>query len=709
MKKILLPAILAATMMAAGCVTDRSLGIGPGDESELAAVFNIPELKAATRVSYTNLEEGLVESMWVMVFNENGNYISRHRGETVEENPARYIFKNIPISEAGLSRTLHFVGNFDWDGFVDSSMGGLSENEVIGSMNVTGGRTAYWQRVWLADGLSGDPGDRMELEQTVHLLRNVAELTLENNTAGAGNGMSLTDVQFAVGDYLDKGSVAPFNSVLGSFGTGDPDVDTPASDFITEAQGGSVVALVEGDFVDALQSDGITPTPLEIYERNNSAATSQTYVIVKGKFQDGVTPNDSVWSYYKIDIVDPEATVLLDLRRNFRYKIDLTLVSNGGYGTLAEAVQNAAVNNINASVTVSEYTAVSDGRNVLRIENSQFVYVRPGQPFEIRYSYIDGSTGATNNSGIDIDLVETDPARPVVADNTFGYDIASSPWTGGRAGAIIRGTTADLPTGFDIYRASIRIAKGSLARVVQLQLRQAMNFTDVATSPADGVVPNVIGEQVSISFKMPVDISPALFPIPVYITSKRFVPDVAYNQLSVDVSGGDYRYVYYAPYLVDGNNQPLAHTIRLVSNTPNTEETVTISSEMFNDAFASFGNEMHDFVSTGFRNSGNTGDLKPRDAGNNNMRFYFTMPAHAGYPVTVTLVAPYLELRNGTSAGLTVTQSGNNGTRTMTMNISGPGEFYFTVRNSSTAGTNEQTPKYLQARFFNDRADLNAP
>lgn len=589
MKKILISITIAATMLAAGCERERYGKAPRSGGGELAAVFNIPEPRTATRAPLT---AEMVESMWVMVFNENGNYVSRHKGETVAGDPARYVFRNVPVSPPGVSRTLHFVGNFDWTGFNDGALGGMSENEVVSSMNVTGGRIAYWQRVYVVNGIDGPPGEQMALDGTVHLLRNVAEVTLVNNTAGAENGMSLTDVQFAVDDYMNRGSVAPFNSQKGAFGTGDPSVDTPAADFITEARGGNTVGISEGDFADILQSDGVSPTPIEIYERKNSMAENQTCIIVKGKFQDGVVPNNDVWSYYKIDICDPEATALLDIQRNYRYKIDLNLVSNKGYATLTEAVQNAAVNNINASVTVSEYTAVSDGRNVLRIENSQFIYVRTGQNFEIRYSYIemDGSTAATNNTDVKIDLVETDPDRPVVVNGTFGYDYTSNQWTGGRMGAVIRGTTSTLPTGFDIYRAAVHISKGSLSRVIQLQLRQAMNFSETGTTPADGRVQNDIGQPVSIRFKMPVDISPALFPIPVYITTKRFSPDVEQNRLSVDVSDGDFRYVYYAPYLVDGGGQPMFHTIYFVSNSPNTQESVTIASDMFNTTNIQFGN-----------------------------------------------------------------------------------------------------------------------
>jgi hypothetical protein len=440
-------------------------------------------------------------------------------------------------------------------------------------MSTTGGTVAYWQRVLLPGGIVGTPGSTIAIPGPVHLLRNVAQVALVNNTAD--NTLSLTDVSFAVGNYFDRGSVAPYNTVSAAFGTGDPDADTPAADFITEARGGVPTAMTEADLAPV-------GTAIDIYERRNSTAPQQTFVIIRGKFVDESVVSEN-FSYYKIDIVDPEATALLDLRRNFRYIVRLNSVTHAGYSTLAGAVMNAAANNINAAVSVSEYTAISDGDDVLRVEASSFVYVRPGQSVAIHYSYIDGVTSATVNTGVDISLTQDD-TQPVVALGTFDWQFASYEWSPGRMGAPITFTTAALPLGVDPYRASIRIAKGNLSRVVQLQLRQAMDFVGPRTTPADGVAGNTIGSPVGIHFTMPGNISASVFPIPIYITTKRFAPDPELNQLSVDVSDGNFRYVYYAGYMADGGE----HTIWLVSNSPNTNETVLLSSPMFNPVSVRF-------------------------------------------------------------------------------------------------------------------------
>jgi hypothetical protein len=497
----------------------------------------------------------------MMVFNENGNYISRYRGEATGE--ATYIFRNVPLSDA--PRTLHFVANYDWTTFPDRNMISLAENEVIGSMSTRGGTVAFWQRITVP--MIDNPTSPLVIPGSIHLLRNVAQVSVANNTSEGAH--SLSEMEFAVGNYFDSGSVAPYNTLTAAFGTGDVAIDTPPEDFITEARGGSPTPVVDADF------RPIENGAIDIYERRNSTATAQTFVIIRGKYDDATT-----LSYYKIDIVDATGTTLWDLRRNHRYNIDVTLVSHAGYPTLAEAVQNAASNNINAAVTVAEYTAISDGAGILRIEGSSFTYVTPGTPFEIRYAYIDTATGQTNNEGISITLEEVDGQR-VVAAGTFGYTTTPQPWLPGRDGGYIRGTTATLPTGFDIYRAWVHVSKGNLSRVIQLQLRRPMSLTNVTTLPTDGRVAGSVGAALEISFRMPVDISPSLFPMPIYITTKRFSPDTSRGELSVDVSGGDFRYVYDAPYLVDANDQPLTHTIYLVSNSTDPAEVITISSETF--------------------------------------------------------------------------------------------------------------------------------
>ncbi|MDR2912824.1 MAG: hypothetical protein LBV38_05985 [Alistipes sp.] len=682
MKKILLSTLtlLAFVVLAAGCVSDGHDN-GPEfatlDGVTLAATFDIPDARA-TR-AYTALPD--VE-MWVLVFSEAGNYLSRHRGSVSN---GRYTFEDVPVSEA--ARTLHFVANPDFDGFSDSGQIGRSESEVMLSMSVgtdgsgTPAPVAYWQRVVLEAGtLDAEPDSTVSISGTIHLLRNVAQVTVTNAT-DSGDEHYLTDVQFAVGNRYDRGTVAPYDTSLGGgFGVGNDPADGTANDddFVTEATDGDPIGIVEAtDFVSA--SGG----SVEMYERKNSTAEDNAYVIIRAHLDGGAE-----WSYYKVEIVDAEANELLDIGRNWSYRLTIESVADEGYSNLADAVSNLASNNVTASVVASEYTDISNGTNVLHVDRTHATFVRAGQSFEIGYFFKD-EDGVVDNSGMSF-VVSQSAGREVVVEGSVTV-----------ANGVIRGTTAGTLPNNDFFEGSITISKGGLSRTISLRLRQPMNFIDVRTTPADGVVANVTGEEAAVHFKFPDDISQGLFPIPVRIYTRKFTPDPAQG-LTLEYADGEYWYVYNAPWLGVGGE----HTVELVANSRDTDEGVRLESELFLAAVADFDNGSFNFGDPRFRNTNNSGDLKPRSADNDNMRFYFTMPQDAIYPVTVRLVGPGLDLESGRTSGLaTPTTTGSGAGRVFNVTVNAAGRFYFTV--SNTSGNDNTAAMYLEADGFTTTGNLN--
>ena len=119
-----------------------------------------------------------------------------------------------------------------------------------------------------------------------------------------------------------------------------------------------------------------------------------------------------------------------------------------------------------------------------------------------------------------------------------------------------------------------------------------MNFVNVSSTPNNGttdcVVANMVGQPVTITFAFPPDISPAVFPLPVYVYSKKLSPDptkMGVDALSIDpLPNNTFRYVYMAPYKGnDANDVPYTHTIYLVSSTTSSNEDVILTSDYFND------------------------------------------------------------------------------------------------------------------------------
>lgn len=560
MKKIFL-SMIPLMALVSGCVRGGDT-VAADESGTLTVAFDIPEARL-TR-AYTSINGETISSLWVMVFNEAGNYVSRHQGAPRSGNDwSQCRFHSIPISDN--ARTLHFVANYDWSGFSDVDWLGLSESEVMLAMSVgTAGRgnpspVAFWQRAGLPGGIVGDPGSTVTLPGTVHLLRNVARVTVENSTTTP----NLTDVQFAVGNRFDKGSVAPYNTETFLFGVGNDPADAFADDdFVTEAAGTSVAIVEANDFVYA--SGG----SVDLYERKNSTAHDYAFVIVKAKYN-----GRAAWSYYKIDIVEQDASVLLDIRRNWRYHIRINSVFNAGYDNLADAVNNLASNNVNASVVAMEYTDISNGTNVLHVDQTDVTFVSTNTPFEIGYFFKSG--GVVDNTGVTVTLNQT-AGRQVVGGTVTATD------------GIIGGVTASVLPQDDIYRGTITISKGGLSRTIRLQLRPRMKFVDVGTTPTNGIIPNSTGQQAQVHFKFPDDISQSLFPIRVRVYTRKFTPAPGQG-LSVEVGGGDYWYVYNAPFLGIGAE----HTITLLSNSADTDETVRLENDLFdaNGTDADFYNQ----------------------------------------------------------------------------------------------------------------------
>lgn len=578
MKNSIIIFIFSALILS-GCQqfdTDTSFNDG---YAQLVVSLDIPAPSVAkTRANITDE----LTSLYVLVFDKNGLYLSKYKGEIVSSTAttANYKFGSMPTTKEGELLILHFVANYDWALFSDAANVGKGEAEVMDKLTVTDGTVAYWQRVELPGGIVGTKNTTITLTDDVSLLRNIAKVTVKNLTNERVTSSYLTDVSFAIGGYVDRGTVAPYSASSRRFTKG----------AITEALDGTIIPVSddESEFVSAQNASGGNQSEAKyIYERKNSTARNQTYMIIKAYFQNTSEPTNATRpSYYKIDFVGSRtATELLDIERNYHYILNINDAAVEGYSTLQEAVDNPASNNINAAILVAEYTSVSDGVHVLQIEKAVYSFVNSNQDFQIKYSYYDVKTGVVDNSKVTVTLVQ-DESMKVIDGGTFS-----------NGNGVISARTANIPTDNSIYQATFIISAlspGELSRKVTIRLGKPMDFLKVSVTPNKGDEPtdctvgNLVGQPVTIAFSFPPDISPALFPLPVYVYTKKLSPDptkMGIDPLSIDpLPNGTFRYVYMAPYLGnDVNDVPHAHTIYLVTSTPASNEDIVLASEYFND------------------------------------------------------------------------------------------------------------------------------
>lgn len=547
-------------------------------DRDLKVSFAMENKITKTRQSSSPIEDGTIKNMYLLVFDEFGLFLSRYKGsEFGSGTSGDYVFSSITLSANGAKRTLHFVANHDWSDFSDAAHLRKHESEVVSKLCTAEGEVAYWQRLELENGFETEAGGTLHLSQTVSLLRNIAQIAIVNNTNQTQESkVYLSNVSFAICNDLDRGTVAPFDRINNTF----EQVTTEPSSFVINS------IIDDSDFIRA-QNNGSDPLiPNNLYERANSTAKQNAFVILKGYFQRaGQSTNTTTPSYYKLDICENGASRLIDVERNICYQITLQSVASQGYPTLSEAIAGASNNNINASIASSEILQISDGNTILSVDNTLLTFIESGIGFTIGYECYDIQAGKVDNSGVTVKL-EQDENSPVV----------TGPINSSKQG-IVTGTTAvNLPIN-DIYHATITISKGALSRKVRLRLRSPMTFGNVTTNPVNGIVDKVAGTPVSISFTFPADLPQEQFPISVYIYSKKLSPNVQSSDnegnLSIDPTpDGGYRYVYTAPYKgLDSNNNPMTHTVHLKTVFAEIDETVVLDADLFNPRSISFKNK----------------------------------------------------------------------------------------------------------------------
>jgi hypothetical protein len=385
------------------------------------------------------------------------------------------------------------------------------------------------------------------------MMRNTVKISVINDSKGAADSSPtpigyITDATYAIGNYADRGTVAPFNRDNGTF-------DGTA---VNEAADASIIDLSgEEDFVPAYVADmgDANGVSLFAYERRNSVEDGQMYIIVKGTFVS--TAGISSVHYFKLDIAANDAHTRPDLLRGRHYILTMHAVLTEGYDTLEEAIHGEALNNIYLSQG-DEYGSISDGTSLLNVERIDNMFVAPTNPavaadFAIRYSYIpDAVSGATDNSGVGmawgtesgrvaaLSSVNQLPNHKVPA-TPGGSDYPPeyvSPYVDRVSGKL----ASALPASGITAQSYIRIYKGRLSRTIRINLHQPFNFTPVTLTPAS--VPQNIGEKVTLTFNIPEELALQL-PVTVYIYAPMLAPDILSGAYPDDTSNEN-RFIYHA-------------------------------------------------------------------------------------------------------------------------------------------------------------------
>lgn len=502
----------------------------------------------------TPIAEGQIESLYLLVFDQNGNFLSRTQAVR-NGSPGSYHVRfrstdqRLPAIER--KRIVHFIANHDWASFSDAASLGKNEAEIVPLLSVSGKKVAYWQRVVLPDGITENA-----FPATIELIRNVAAISVNDSSAGGdGTNPYLVETTFAIGSYLDRGTVAPFSRTSLAFEEG----------ALNEPLSANVQQIKESDFIEA-GSGFYWASPIYCYERKNIGSKDPLYIIIKGRYS--FSPD---FTYYKIDLVEHNTDHLYDVIRNCHYKVKITNVTGLGRATLQEAMNSAASNNLLYSVVLEDYTCITDGISVLNVERTFKTLTEDDKEFRIGFSYLpDGVT--ENNAGVNIELEQSNIASEQVISS---FSVVRN---AGNAYILARTNPTVPPHSINTARFIVATNRGGvvLRRVIKLQLRAAAQFGKFTISP--NPIPMVVGTEVDISFTIPNTIMEQYYPIPVYITTNHLTPNLDNGKdadLSLDYGvPGKFRYKYMVA-------EPGRHTVHFKTTLSVFAEEVVVESELF--------------------------------------------------------------------------------------------------------------------------------
>jgi hypothetical protein len=519
MSKIIKAISLICLIIIAGCsqdviiIPDQQIQEG----EEVAVSFNtiIPEFK--TVVTRAN---GGVNDMYVLVFDENGNYIARRQATLSNQTETGGTFI-VQLPSSSNSRIVHFISNYDWSGFND--IAGLNEATVVALLSTS--NTTFWSRVELENGISSTSFSGL----TVSLLRNQAKISVVNEAD------ELTFNGFTIHNKPSKGSVAQYSSTTGF-------------------EEGVITEPLDMTLIPAQSSD-ISTDEKYLFERKNAYATDITTVIVRGNY-------NGQQYYYKIDLIDSEKN-RYDIERNYHYIVKIKTVTRAGYTSFNDALEGASHNNTALDPIIEKYPIISDGISKLEVEKTLVILTKPNQQFSVWAKYFPEISNTTfNNSGVSVTLQSGNTS-------IVGGSLNFNPTTGN----ITATGLSQIPE--EPGNARIVVSKGDLARTIRVVLRTPFSFSPVTINDQNpGLVADGQSSQATLKFNIPDDFPDDLFPLPIRIYTNGLYP--ATVGLEMVVEGSQIHYIYRA-------TQKGIQTINFKTNKSGNAETLSIKADYFAD------------------------------------------------------------------------------------------------------------------------------
>lgn len=423
---------------------------------------------------------GGVQNMQVFCFDANGIFITTVKAELVPDAPqsgsTASLSGKVSATVPEHAVTLQLVGNQNLTFFEEDAYRGMTEAEVMASLEASAGRMIYWARK------SVDELRQCTTAATaVKLLRNQAKITLS-----VEQGINFVNEGWVVVNSNAFGTIAPFDPETETFTA--PTIQNP---FVTLPDNDAKL----GDYLD------VRTNPEEyIFESLNSDSEPIDF-IVKGRQNGGGS------LYYRISIIDKEGSYL-PILRNHHYTVNIAGPLYYGVETFAEALTTPPTNNVWVSVS-DNISQVQDNENRLSVEKTSVVigedeFVLPDHEYVLSYTVENLKGGQVSQAEVSW-LDGNDVARP-----SFSHVFDAS--TG-------KGTiTINLNDMGDRAKreGTLFVKYGRLSRKIKIVTVKKQQF--IPAWITTNIYGGKTGENVTMMFHIPEDCPMELFPMDVLVS-----------------------------------------------------------------------------------------------------------------------------------------------------------------------------------------------
>ena len=447
--------------------------IAPDGYMTIDFAVQVPDMNQV-QTKAVDPDGGGVQQVTVFCFDDNDLFITTVTADIVPANANPSLSGTLEVTVPDHTVTMQLVGNQNLTYFREDNYRGMSEVDVMASLEASAGRMVYWARKTV-DELRSHNSE----SNPVLLLRNQAKITLSVESS-----VRFQQKGWVVVNSNAFGTVAPYCSEHGF--EAPHYVDRP---FVTLPENTTKL----GDFLDVRTNEAEY-----IFETENTVDSPIDF-IVKG------SQNGGEDLYYRISIIDQNGEYLPVLR-NHHYTVNIAGPLYYGQPTFAQALEAPATNNVWVSVS-DDINSLTDGVTTLSVDKT---YVVVGEdefknPNEY-YLYYDLTVEGAASSAAEVSWIPGNNVAMSAFSHT--YDAASG-----------RGTICvELNAMGDLQKreGTLLVKSGRLSRRIKVITVKEQKFEPAWITT--NVYGKESGENVTMMFTIPDDCPAELFPMDVLVS-----------------------------------------------------------------------------------------------------------------------------------------------------------------------------------------------